>query len=110
MMTLNCRVTLNNAPLVGAQVKLTPEPFLVPAVKPCSGVTESDGVAYMSIAPEDLPEDMRMLEAVQIGLYKAEITHPRKNLPARYNTASTIGHEIVYSDQIGGIGFDLKSP
>lgn len=109
MMTLNCRVTLDGAPLIGAEVRLTPEPFLAPVIKPASGVTEAGGLAFLSIAPEDRPADLQMLEGVHIGLYKAQITHPSKNLPAKYNTASTLGHEIAYKDQVGGIGFELRS-
>jgi hypothetical protein len=92
--TFYCNVMLDGQVLAGAEVKLEPEPFLGDAVKPASGVTRPDG-GILKIDPELLPEDLRMIRGVQPGLYKVRITHPSKNIPARYNTETTLGQEIV---------------
>lgn len=94
LMSFYCNVTLDGRPLDGAEVKLDPEPFLGDAVKPASGITRSDG-AILKVDPELLPADQRTLRGVQPGLYKVRITHPSVTIPARYNTATTLGQEIV---------------
>jgi hypothetical protein len=94
LMTFYCNVTLDGRTLEGAEVKLDPEPFLGEAVKPASGITRSDG-GILKIDPELLPEDQRMMRGVQPGLYKVRITHPSAKIPARFNTETTLGQEIV---------------
>jgi hypothetical protein len=94
LMTFYCNVTLDGRILEGAEVKLDPEPFLGDAVKPASGVMRSDG-AILKIDPELLPEDLKMMRGVQPGLYKVRITHPSAKIPARYNTETTLGQEVV---------------
>jgi hypothetical protein len=94
IMSFYCTVTLDGRPLEGAEVKLDPEPFLGDAVKPASGVTRPDG-AILKIDPTLLPEEDRYLRGVQPGLYKVRITHPSQKIPPRYNTATTLGQEIV---------------
>jgi hypothetical protein len=94
LMTFYCNVTLDGRVLEGAEVKLDPEPFLGDAVKPASGVMRSDG-AILKIDPELLPEDLKMMRGVQPGLYKVRITHPSAKIPARYNTETTLGQEVV---------------
>ena len=105
---MTCRVVLNRRPLAGAQVRLIPEPFLGPDVKPARGTTAAFGVAPLGIAPEDLAEDEQGIVGVHLGLYKVEITHPRVKLPARYNTASTLGAEITATDR-QTLRFELRS-
>ena len=92
-----CNVRYNGRPLKGATVRLTPEPFLGGAIKPASGVSNSAGIALLSIAEEDLPNDLRGLRGVQFGLYKVHITHPTKEVADRYNTNSLLGCEIYPS-------------
>jgi hypothetical protein len=94
LMSFYCMVTFDGRPLEGAEVTLDPEPFLDGAVKPASGITRSDG-AILKIDPALLPEEDRYLRGVQPGLYKVRITHPTQKIPPRYNTATTLGQEIV---------------
>ncbi|MEX2137622.1 MAG: hypothetical protein WD894_00045 [Pirellulales bacterium] len=94
LMTFYCNVTLDGRTLGGAEVTLDPEPFLGDAVMPASGVMRSDG-AILKIDPKLLPEDQRMIRGVQPGLYKVRITHPSAKIPARFNTETTLGQEIV---------------
>jgi hypothetical protein len=87
-------VTLDGSPLSDAEVMLDPEPFLGDAVKPAQGTTRS-GDVIVKIDPELLPLDQRTLRGVHPGLYKVRITHPSIKIPARYNTETILGQEIL---------------
>jgi hypothetical protein len=89
-------VKLDGRPLEGATVRLVPERFLGPAVKAGVGTTDQHGVVYVVIPEEDLPTNQKDLKGVQLALYKIEITHPTKSIPARYNTETTLGQDIAY--------------
>jgi hypothetical protein len=106
ILSFYCTVTFDGKVLDGAEVMLDPEPFLGDAVKPAKGITRSDG-AILKIDPELLPEDQKMLRGVQPGLYKVRITHPTIKIPARYNTQTTLGQEIVPGTT--GAAYALKS-
>jgi hypothetical protein len=47
----------------------------------------------MAIAEEHLPENVRTMKLLQYGTYKVRITHPKIQLPARYNSETTLGYE-----------------
>ena len=87
-------VTLDGAPLSDAEVVFEPEPFLGDAAKPASGITKR-GDVILKIDPELLPSDQRTLRGVHPGLYKVRITHKSINIPARYNTETVLGQEIL---------------
>jgi hypothetical protein len=91
-------VTLDGRPLADAEVTLVPEAYLGPNVKPATGVTGPNGLTRLSHAPEDLPKSSngRPIPGVKGGTYKLVITHPSKQLPAKYNTATELGEEIAY--------------
>jgi hypothetical protein len=40
-----------------------------------------------------LPENVRTMKLLQYGTYKVRITHPKIQLPAKYNTETTLGYE-----------------
>jgi hypothetical protein len=107
--SFDCRVTLDNRPLGGAQVRLVPEPFLGGDVKSGSGVTDRSGSVTVAIADEELPEAVRGLKKMQLGVYRVEITHPRAKIPAKYNTQTTLGHEIHLADPEEPVVFRLRS-
>jgi hypothetical protein len=94
ILSFYCNVTLDGAVLEGAEVTLDPEAFLGDAVKPAKGTMRSDG-AILKIDPKLLPADQQLLRGVQPGLYKVRITHPTKKIPARYNTQTTLGQEVL---------------
>jgi hypothetical protein len=97
----------NGAPLTGAEVKLIPEPFLGDAVKGAVGV-ERRGSAFLSVKPEDRPSGAPNAPIVQPGLYRVEITHPSVQIPAKYNTSTTLGVEIAQDTlSTGGITWSL---
>jgi hypothetical protein len=88
-------VQLDGRPLIGAEVKAVPEPFLSDVLKPATGM---DG--YLAVAPEDRPPNSPNFPLMQPGLYRIEITHPSVSIPARYNTQTTLGHEVS-KDTVG---------
>ena len=98
LMSFSCRVTFAGQPLVGAVVRMVPEPFLGDSLVAASGTTNAAGVATPSIPPEAQPDPGRALSGMNPGLYKVEITHPSIALPPRYNTQTTLGQQIAPDD------------
>lgn len=107
--TLNCVVTFDGRPLGNANVRFVPEEFLGDYIKPATGVTDSNGTAAIGIADEELPDKARGLKVMQFGLYRVEITHPSLKIPARYNTQTTLGHELHWSNSDEPVVFRLRS-
>ena len=96
LMRLLCHVTLDNRPLEGATVTLTPEPFLGEHVLPASGVTDSGGLASQTIAEEFRVEPR--ITGVQCGWYKVGISKLKDGqeiVPAKYNRDTTLGCEVA---------------
>lgn len=86
----NCRVSLGGRPAVGAQVKLVPEPFLGEGIiVPATGIVREDGSAMLDGGAEGI-----RMPVVRIGMYRVEITSDRLKIPAKYNTATTLGVEV----------------
>lgn len=92
------RVQLSGRPLPGAKIHFEPEAFYDGAIQPAEGVTNSKGLARMSIPAELLPEDQHGIHGMHFGTYKVIITHPQKVLPAKYNTDTILGYETVVGD------------
>jgi hypothetical protein len=106
---LNCSVTMDGGPLAGATVKFIPEKFLGDNIKTAEGITNGAGVAAMSIPAEELPKELRRTAAMRAGIYRVEITHPTKKLPAKYNTESELGFDFHAGDHIQSPVFNLVS-
>ena len=107
----DCKVTLNRKPLKGANVRFVPEAFLGEnTTLPANGVTSDIGMTDMSVPVEELPEELKQYKKLHVGVYRVEITHPKVELPARYNTNTELGYE-VHPDNHGGSHavFDLKT-
>lgn len=94
MMQASAVVRLDGRPLPGAKVRMEPEPFLGEGVKPAEGTTGQTGSSRVVIPDELLPEDQRGLNAMHVGLYKVRITHPDREIPAKYNSETTLGFEL----------------
>jgi hypothetical protein len=90
LLEVKCTVTRGGLPLPGATVRFVPEPFLGDAVQPAVGTTDPSGIASLSLAPEQLPENLRSAQLMQVGIYKVEIEHP--SLPA--NAQRPLGFEV----------------
>lgn len=91
--SLRVQVRMDGRPLVGAQVKITPEEYLGEDVKVASGTTNDRGTATMDIRDSDsLPSEQGLL-GVHYGTYKLEVTHPTVSISEKYNTKTTLGYE-----------------
>jgi hypothetical protein len=104
--TFGVRVLHNGQPLPDAAVLFKPEAFLGSGLPVCSGTTDRMGYARISAptAPGDAP-------GTPPGFYRVEITKPGENIPAKYNTDTSLGEEISGDNEaiVGdGIHFDLK--
>jgi hypothetical protein len=112
--SVRLHVTLDGQPLTGAEVVFEPEPFLGDEVKKATGTTNQFGDVAPTVAKEDRP-DPTLPGGVHFGLYKVRIskkTNGREIIPARYNTATTLGQEVAYDDPgilNNNLAFNLKS-
>lgn len=109
MMTVNCRVTLDGRPLAGAEVKFSPEPYLSDWLHEAAGTTSVDGETNVGISPALLPEAVKRVRAVNAGAYRISVTSPQKVIPARYNSATTIGKEVSAETRTPAFNIELKS-
>ncbi len=91
-MSFSCRVTHNGRPLQGAEVKFVPETFLGENIQVATGKTNKNGTAMISVPGLTPP-------GIAPGLYRVEITKPGSNIPAKYNTETTLGQEIALDTQ-----------
>lgn len=91
-------VTYQGRPLPDATIVFEPEPYLGGEVQTAQGTTNSNGSAQMGIAEEHLPENVRNMKLLQYGTYKVRITHPKIQLPAKYNSDTTLGYETKLGD------------
>jgi hypothetical protein len=89
------RVQLDGLALEGAQVKITPEPFLEGAIAPATGEAKRGGNGFLGMARDDLPHNAPNLPLVQPGLYRVEITHPSQKIPPKYNSSTKLGLEVA---------------
>jgi len=107
----DCVVTLDGKPLEGATVKYVPEAYLGEGTtSPAEGVTNSEGFADLSMAQELLPKEANGRPLMRVGLYRVEITHPSENIPAKYNTETTLGFELHPARHYGPHGkFEMVS-
>jgi hypothetical protein len=96
LVEVSCVVTRSGRPLEGATIKLVPESFLGDTFQPATGVTESNGTAFPSVAQETMPEEYRgKLQGVPIGIYRVEVTHPNVAVPAKFNTQTELGQVVT---------------
>lgn len=106
--------TLDGQPLSGAEIILEPESFLGDEVKKATSVTDQFGGAMPVMAPEDRPSPKAGV-GVQFGLFKlrvSKVVNGKETIPARYNSATTLGQEVSYDDpgmKAQRIAFALKS-
>jgi hypothetical protein len=88
-------VQWNGQRLSGAKVRLVPAPFLDDVLKPATGDAGPGGAGQLSLSAEDRPRNAPTIPLMQPGLYQVEITHPTTKIPAKYNSATTLGIEIT---------------
>ena len=102
-----CQVTLNNKPLEGATVRLIPEEFMGPNVKPAQGKTDARGFCTFAVEEAEF-------EGANYGIYRIEVSKKdgsgNETLPAKYNRQTELGDAIPGGANVeGGIVLNLTS-
>ncbi len=87
LVPFDCTVTFNKLPLEGAKVRLVPEPFLGQILEPLESTSNKQG--RVEFSAEDIP-----MSVIPVGIYRVEITSPNVEIPAKYNTKTTLGVEV----------------
>lgn len=89
-------VRQNKQPLADAHITMVPESFLGPNVKPATGTTDNNGLAFLTISAK--PEEAGM----HLGYYRIEVSKKRpdgtETIPERYNKNTELGAEITAED------------
>jgi hypothetical protein len=102
--SINLTVTMNGAPLGGAQVKLVPEKFVAEWLPVCTGKTFTNGAADVSMP---LPEG-ETAGGVPPGFYRVEVTKGNE-VPAQYSGPETpLGVEVYGGAKRMGMRVDVK--
>jgi hypothetical protein len=108
-MTVSCSVMLNGRQLDGGKVEFAPEEFFGGKLHPASGEIQG-GYAMVFVDPSLLPPDQADLQGVHPGVYKVKITHPTIQIPAKYNTETTLGQEVALDNpDMEALQFDLST-
>ena len=105
-MTISCVVTRGGQPVAGASVHFVPEKFLGGQLKTGEGVTNQAGNASISV-----PNDKEGLPGLSPGFYRVEITKSGEQIPAAYNTETTLGVEVAGDSEafmFGSLQFEIK--
>jgi hypothetical protein len=103
--TVSCSVFLDNAPLPNATVRFEPEPFMGSVLQVATGTTDAQG--FVNVKADGAAD-----YAIFPGVYRIVVTRGGgKDLPARYNTKTTLGREVFGGSRsaAGGIELRLKS-
>ncbi len=79
-------------PLEGAQVKFLPEDFLGTDLTVGVGTTDESGTALVSQPSRGTGNPAHGMSP---GFYRVEITREGDSIPAKYNTATTLGQEVA---------------
>lgn len=107
LVAVNCTVVRNGQPLTGAAVKLVPEEFLGPNIKPAAGVSDRSG--RVAIQVDGVP----ISGLATCGFYRVEISRVeagQETVPAKFNRETTLGVEITEGDKrrVEGFVFDVS--
>lgn len=102
MMPVLCRVQLDGKPVEGALVTFVPEEFLGTEIRPCSGKTDSQGFAVLSIDEPELHK--RRINGAHCGFYRVQVN--ALGIPAQYtNQDSPLGVEVAHDVSSMRTGF-----
>jgi hypothetical protein len=89
-MQFSVTVTHNGRPLRDATVRLVPESFLGEQFQAATGTTDQAGAAQPTVPLTDAED----ISGVPPGFYRVEITKAGETIPAKYNSATTLGLEV----------------
>ena len=107
LMNVRVEVIYRGQPLTDAHVQLTPYEFLGPNVLAADGTTDRYGYSFLAIPKDNLPSSQQGVHGMQVGLYRASITHPSVNLPAKYNQQTELSVDLSSAESNLGIRFAL---
>jgi hypothetical protein len=96
-LNVNCEVLHDGKPIEGAEVTFVPEKFLGTHMVVATGKTDRNGLASVSIPTNGQQFDP---PGVPQGFYRVEITKPGLAIPAKYNTRTVLGHEVIYAREM----------
>jgi uncharacterized protein YceK len=98
---LTITVNLDDRPLAGATITVEPEPFMGTSLKTATATTDKDGSAGLFLM------DGGSFVSLPAGLYRIRVTKEGMNIPARFNTQTTLGREVVLAPRQGEVAIDL---
>lgn len=98
---VTCSVTLDSQRLAGATVTFEPEACMGTSLKTATTTTDPDGASGV------FQVDGKSFTSLPPGLYRIRVTKDGTNLPARYNTQTTLGREVVADPRQGDITIEL---
>lgn len=104
--SMTCTVLWRNRPLENAEVVFEPEAFLGESVEMANGTTDENGIA--ELVAEEVAKEDPTLRGIRAALYKVRITHPDLDIPARYNTETTLFFELGPMDMVLPPTFRMK--
>jgi len=84
--TASVVISHNGRPLPGASVKLIPEKFMGSDIPSYTATTNARGGTLISAPTKDPGEP----QGISPGFYRLEITKDGENIPAKYNTETTL--------------------
>jgi hypothetical protein len=91
-MTVACNIFQHGMPLADAEVRFVPESFLGSALPTATGKTSGQGMAMPTAPKADA-------QGVPPGYYRVEIYSANNDIPAAYNTATTLGVEVALDSE-----------
>jgi hypothetical protein len=98
---VTCLVQLDDRGLSGATITLEPDKCMGPGLKTATAKTEQDGTA------SSFEVDGKSFTTLAPGLYWVRITKEGLNLPARYNTQTTLGREVFPDPRTGEAAIEI---
>ena len=102
-MPVRWKVAHNGKPLAKAAVLFEPEEFLGADVKEGKGTTDANGMCSVAVG-ETTPW-------MAPGFYRVKVTKNGENIPAKYNTETTLGQEVAIDNpafRSGTVVFNLQ--
>jgi hypothetical protein len=94
-------VTLDGQPLAEATVTFEPEPFMGASLQTATATTSQEGVSGT------FQVDGNAFATLPPGLYRLRVTKGGTNIPARYNTQTTLGREVISDPRQGDATLEI---
>lgn len=99
---VTCIFRMEGRPLVGATVTFDPEPCMGSALKPAVGTTDEQGQCT------EYQIDGQAYRGLPAGLYRIRVTKEGAAIAPRFNTQTTIGHEVYLDPRAAAVSIELE--